>query len=93
MKNILIVDDAADSRQALKIMLRNYDVNIIEANNGNEGWQKIVKEHPDLVLLDLHMPIKDGISILEDLAEEWLGVPVVIVSGKSDEETNKTCEH
>ena len=67
MKKILIVDDAADSRLILKSMLRNYDVDVVEANDGVEGWKKIVAEQPDLVLLDLHMPHKDGFSILEDL--------------------------
>ncbi|MCU4156229.1 response regulator [Carboxylicivirga sp. A043] len=93
MKKILIVDDAADSRLILKSMLRNYDVEVVEANDGVDGWKKIVAEQPDLVLLDLHMPHKDGFSILEDLEEEWMGIPVVIVSGDSQEETISACEY
>ncbi|MCG8581055.1 MAG: response regulator [Bacteroidales bacterium] len=93
MKKILIVDDAADSRLILKSMLRNYDVKVVEANDGVEGWKKIVAEQPDLVLLDLHMPHKDGFSILEDLEEEWMGIPVVVVSGDTEEETISACEY
>ncbi|MBK3516528.1 response regulator [Carboxylicivirga marina] len=93
MKKILIVDDAPDSRLILKSMLKNYDVNVVEAKDGVEGWRKIVSEQPDLVLLDLHMPHKDGFSILEDLEEEWMGIPVVVVSGDTEEETVSACEY
>jgi len=91
MKKILIIDDASDTRTTLKALLKNQKVEILEAADGVEGWDIIVKDHPDLILLDLHMPQKDGFSILEDLEEEWMGIPVVIVSGDTDEETISTC--
>ncbi|TRX71811.1 PleD family two-component system response regulator [Carboxylicivirga sp. M1479] len=93
MKKILIVDDAPDSRLILKSMLRNYDVDVVEACDGNEGWKKIVAEQPDLVLLDLHMPEKDGFTILEDLEEEWMGIPVIVVSGDTQDETIDACNY
>jgi len=93
MKKILIVDDAPDTRHTLKTLLKKYDVEILEAENGVDGWNLIVKEHPDLILLDLHMPKKDGFSILEDLEEEWLGIPVVVVSGDTNDETISTCDY
>ena len=91
MKKILIIDDASDTRTTLRTLLKKQDVEILEAANGVEGWDIIVKDHPDLILLDLHMPQKDGFSILEDLEEEWMGIPVVVVSGDTDEETISTC--
>ncbi|MBR8536889.1 response regulator [Carboxylicivirga sediminis] len=93
MKKVLIVDDAPDTRTVIRSMLKGYDVEISEANDGVEGWKKIISEQPDLVLLDLHMPHKDGFSILEDLDEEWLSIPVVIVSGDTQEETINACEY
>ncbi|MCU4177374.1 response regulator [Carboxylicivirga sp. N1Y90] len=93
MKKILIIDDAPDSRLILKTLLSKYDVSIVEAEDGLDGWNKIVKEQPDLVLLDIHMPKKDGFSILEDLEEEWLGVPVVVVSGDTTDDTVQTCDY
>ena len=59
-------------------VITNYNVCVIEANDGTDGWQKIIKEHPDLIFLDLYMPKKDGFEILKDIQEEWLGVPVVV---------------
>ena len=93
MKKVLIVDDAQDSRIILKSMLKAYNVEISEASDGVEGWKKIVAEQPDLILLDLHMPNKDGFSILEDLEEEWMGVPVVVVSSDTEDETINACSY
>jgi DNA-binding response OmpR family regulator len=86
MKKVLIVDDARDSRQILRRLLNSYDLEVLEANDGNQGWKTILKERPDLVLLDLHMPNKDGFEILKDIEEEWLGIPVVVISGDHSQE-------
>ncbi len=91
MKKVLIVDDALDSRLILRNLLKNHELDIIEANDGQEGWTAIVKERPDLVLLDLYMPHKDGFEILKDLAEEWIGVPIVVVSGDTQQSTIDSC--
>lgn len=91
MKKVLIVDDALDSRLLLRNMLKHHDVNILEANDGNEGWKTIVRERPDLVLLDLYMPHKDGFEIIEDMAKEWIGVPIVVVSGDTQQSTIDCC--
>jgi DNA-binding response OmpR family regulator len=91
MKKILIIDDAPDARHLLKTMLRPYEVEILEAEDGVKGWQSIIKDQPDIVLLDLHMPHKDGFDILKDLEEEWMGVPVVVVSGDKEQETIDSC--
>lgn len=88
MKKVLIVDDATDARAIIKRLLEKYPVTILEAKDGKEAWDLILKEQPDLVLLDIHMPHKDGFELLEDLKEEWISVPVAIISN-DDEETTK----
>lgn len=90
-KKVLIVDDAADSRLTLKLLLKAHNVEILEANDGLEGWKQIIKERPDLILLDLHMPNKDGFQILRDLEEEWIDIPVVIISGDATHNTINSC--
>ena len=91
MKKVLIVDDARDSRIALRGMLQRYKCNVVEAENGNEGWKKILLERPDLILLDLHMPNKTGIDILKDMEEEWLSIPVVVVTGDATQDSIDSC--
>jgi sigma-B regulation protein RsbU (phosphoserine phosphatase) len=60
---ILIVDDSRLERQLLRQVFENFGFeNIIEAINGQEGWDKTLEHHPDLVLLDVEMPIMDGFT-------------------------------
>ncbi|MBI9064700.1 MAG: response regulator [Marinilabiliaceae bacterium] len=84
MKKVLIVDDAADSRLLFKKLLEKYPVEILEAKDGKEAWDIILKEQPHLVLLDIHMPNKDGFELLEDLKEEWISIPVAVVSNDDE---------
>ncbi len=91
MKKILIIEDAADYRLILKNLLRKHDFEIIEARDGQEGWKLIIKENPDLILLDLHMPNKSGFEILKELEEEWIEIPVVVISGDFDKEIVDSC--
>ncbi len=91
MKKVLIVDDAIESRITIKKFLSTYNFEILEANDGLEGWKLIIKEKPDLVLLDLYMPNKDGFEILKEIQEEWLEIPVVILSGDNSINTIDSC--
>ncbi|MCW3806286.1 response regulator [Plebeiibacterium marinum] len=91
MKKILIVDDAPDSRVIIKNILSPYNVEIIEACDGVEGWKLILVEKPDLILLDLEMPNKNGFEVLDDIQEEWLDVPIVIITGDQNDSTLGNC--
>lgn len=93
--NIVIVEDNKDLCKILTSFFKEKDdVNIIgEASNGLEGLDLIVKEEPDLVLIDIILPQKDGISLLEDLNELGLIKKklncIVITAVSSDEITFK----
>lgn len=91
-KTILIVEDELSLRSALSEKLSKEDFEILEANDGQEGLDIAFKEHPDLILLDIIMPIMDGIKMLSKLREDDWGktVPVLILTNLSDEE--KTSE-
>src|SRR5690349_14233538 len=61
-KRILIVEDQPDSRQIIRDMLAGTDYEIIEAENGEEALAAIAKQRPDLLLMDIQLPIMDGFS-------------------------------
>lgn len=84
---ILIVDDDPDVVLFLSTVLQDHGYETLEATNGHEGLDRARAERPDLILLDLMMPHKSGISLLSDLnADEGLkSVPVVMVTGVSSE--------
>jgi two-component system nitrogen regulation response regulator NtrX len=73
---ILVVDDEDSIRRTLSAVLRDEGYPVLLAKDGNEALASAAEEHPDLVLLDIAMPGKSGIEVLESLKEEWPGLPV-----------------
>jgi two-component system cell cycle response regulator DivK len=59
-KRILVVEDQPDSRQIIRDMLAGTDYEITEAGNGEEALTAIEKQRPDLILMDIQLPIMDG---------------------------------
>ena len=87
MQNILIVDDEKDIVNALKIYLSDPDYKIYEAFNGQQALEIIEKEDIHLVLMDIMMPIMDGITALNKIREHSF-VPIILLTAKG-EDTDK----
>jgi len=78
---ILIIDDEELFRQMLKQMLEQAGHEVMEAADGNQGLA-LFHEHPaDLVITDMFMPEKDGISTIHDLKEEFPDLKLIAVTG------------
>ncbi len=81
---ILIVEDEPPIRRLLRTTLAAHDYRILEAGTGAEALQAVRHDRPDLVLLDLGLPDRDGLELIADIRR--LGpVPIVILSGRGDE--------
>lgn len=81
MKNILIVDDSRTSRKILKGILENSGYEIVaEATNGQEGYEKYVEFKPDVVTMDITMPVLDGIGALKKIIGEFPDAKVIMVT-------------
>jgi adenylate cyclase len=83
---LLIVDDEAYNVDYLEQELEECGYQIITAFNGKEALDKIRREQPDLVLLDLMMPIVDGFAVLSEIKadNDLREIPVIIVSAATD---------
>ncbi len=81
---ILIVDDEPDFALLFKKRLEANGYEVISATNGNEGLDKIKTERPDLILLDILMPGKDGYTMLQEMKgdESISKTPVIVVTAK-----------
>jgi two-component system, cell cycle response regulator DivK len=80
---ILVADDSADTRAMLRNTLLSYGYRVIEAGDGREAVEVALRECPDLVLMDLNMPVMDGLAATErirELRERRGNVPVVAVT-------------
>ena len=86
-KIILIVDDDPDVILYMSTVLQDHGYHTIDAPNGQVGLEKVKSNHPDLILLDLMMPQKSGISLLSDLKNDanTRNIPVIMVTGVSGE--------
>lgn len=83
---ILIVDDEADIVSTVQYRLKSCKYNTITAGNGQEGLEKAAKEKPDLILLDINMPVMNGHEMLERLRShpDLKNTPVIMLTAYSD---------
>lgn len=92
MAKVLVVDDNAFQRKKIiKIILDHFELEIIEAEDGEEALIKVDQEKPDFILSDLVMPNLDGIGFLTELRERGNETPVVILTSDVEEEQRNKC--
>ena len=84
---ILIIDDDTDVILVLSTVLQDQGYDVISAQDGITGLDMVKSERPDLILLDLMMPEKSGISLLQDIKKDknLKEIPVIMVTGVSSE--------
>lgn len=73
-KKILIVEDEATLRHALRDKLDQEGFNVLEAANGQEGLAMALEQEPNLILLDIIMPVMDGLTMARRLRQEELSI-------------------
>ena len=82
-KTILVVEDEKPLRTALRDKFTREGFTVVEAKNGKDGLATALREQPDLILLDIVMPVMDGMTMLKKLKAEnaWAKtVPVIILT-------------
>jgi CheY-like chemotaxis protein len=85
MKRILIVDDKATSRELLRTVLEKSGYAIFEAADGGEAIEKARAESPDLILLDLQMPVRSGYEVLHELRQDprYTTLPIIALTASA----------
>lgn len=80
---VLVVDDSADIREVLRFLLEKGGYRVVEAADGQEAVEAARRECPALVLMDLGLPVMDGVSAMRAIreAEALCDVPVIVLSG------------
>ncbi|MEE8474487.1 MAG: response regulator [Myxococcota bacterium] len=85
---ILIVEDSATMRQVLRFALtRLKNVEIVEAQDGLDGFRKLSADHFDLVLIDVNMPVMDGLKLIGLIRndDDLHDIPIVVITTEGAE--------
>ncbi len=88
MTTILVVEDDQDIRFLLSETVSDLGYDVLEAADGGTGFRRAIEEHPDVILLDVMMPVMDGFQVLAKLKEhaETHPMPVIMVSARGQEQ-------
>jgi DNA-binding response OmpR family regulator len=86
MNKILIVDDEQPLRKIMNDQFTKEKFEVITAQDGADGLGAALKNHPDLIVLDITMPVMDGFTMLKKLRQDKWGskVPVMILTNRDD---------
>lgn len=82
-KTILIVEDEANIRELLRLYLEREGYTVLEAENGVEGIKKWKSDKPDMLLLDVMMPVMDGWAVCREIRAES-DVPIIMLTAKGE---------
>jgi two-component system chemotaxis response regulator CheY len=86
MPKVLIVDDAAFMRMSLMMLLKNNDFEIVgEAENGQIAIEKYLQLKPDIVTMDITMPVMDGIQATKEIMKYDREAKIIVVSAMGQE--------
>ncbi|MGE0132305.1 MAG: response regulator [Blastocatellales bacterium] len=92
---ILIAEDFEENRIALKLILQHSGFDVVEAEDGRQAVETARREKPDLILMDVTLPVMDGLQATREIRsdEEFKRLPIIIVSAHdSDEIRRQTIE-
>jgi DNA-binding response OmpR family regulator len=89
VEKILVIDDEANVRTLLDMLLRGKGYDVLFADNGWTGLELYRREHPDIIVLDLKMPDLDGMTVLKQIRSVDRTQPVIILTGDSSPETER----
>jgi two-component system, cell cycle response regulator DivK len=81
-KRILVVEDQEDNRQILRDLLGNAGYELIEAENGEEALAAVARQRPDLILMDIQLPVMDGYEATRRIRTnpDLKSVPIIAVT-------------
>lgn len=84
-KKILIIEDEKELINGLKLNLSLEGYDVLWSLDGEEGINKALKEAPDLILLDIMLPKKDGLEVCQELRRKNITTPIIMLTAKSEE--------
>ncbi len=94
-KHVLVVDDDPDLVEAICMKLENENYKVTKAYDGVQAWERIKEDRPDLIVLDVMMPRKDGYKVCDEIKNdpEYKDITVVLLTAVGSAVTSTTYTH
>ena len=88
LKVLVVEDDIINRRILVNMLKKGFGFEVFEAHDGFDGWEAIKREKPDLVFLDIYLPIMNGVEIFDEIRKDvrFKNLPVIIYSSVNDKE-------
>ena len=85
MARVLVIDDEPDVRWLIRMSLERAGHEVLAAEDGLRGVALAMKQHPDVIVLDLMMPVMDGYTVLDELGKDprTAAIPVLVLSARA----------
>jgi len=84
-EKILIIEDEEDLVKGLKLNLADEGYKVDWASNGEEGFRKAIEETPNLIILDIMLPKKNGLDVCRELRQKHVTIPIIMLTAKGEE--------
>lgn len=84
-EKILIIEDEEDLVKGLRLNLEDEGYQVAWASDGEQGLERVFKEKPALIILDIMLPKKDGLEVCRQLREKKMGTPIIMLTAKGEE--------
>ena len=78
-KHVLVVDDDPDLVEAVSMELENENFRVAKAYDGEDAWEKIKEDRPDLIILDVMMPKKNGYTVCDEIKKDPKYQDIVVI--------------
>jgi two-component system alkaline phosphatase synthesis response regulator PhoP len=94
-QHILVVDDDPDLVESVSMKLESENFHVDKAYDGLEAWDKIKQDRPDLIILDVMMPRKNGYELCDELkkSDEYKDIVIVLLTAVADAVTSTSFTH
>jgi len=94
-QHILVVDDDPDLVESITMKLESNSFRVTKAYDGVEAWEKIKEDRPDLIILDVMMPRKDGYAVCDEIKKDakYKDITVVLLTAVGDAVTTTQYTH
>lgn len=91
---VLVVEDSSVIRRLIEVCLRPASLDLIMAEDGPSGLERVRGDHPDLVVLDIGLPVMDGWQVLDEIRRDphLAELPVLVLTAHAEEESRRRAD-